>query len=82
MVTLSNEAVPVSDRDLEHRVNIWLLDRNAAASRQVVVRADSGTVTVRGTVTSFYLKQLCIQACLAVPGVVAMVDEVEVDAIM
>ncbi len=61
---------------------VQLLDRNSAALRQIVVRADSGTVTLRGTVTSFYQKQLCIQACRAVPGVVTLVDEVEVASIM
>ncbi len=82
MVSLMNETVPLNDRDLEHRVTVRLLDRNMAALRQVAVRADSGRVTLRGTVTSFYQKQLCIQACRGVPGVVAMIDEVEVDSIM
>ena len=82
MVSLSNEMVPLTDRDLEHKVTVGLLNRNMAALRQVVVRASSGTITLRGTVTSFYQKQLCIQACRAVPGVVALVDEVEVASIM
>ncbi len=59
-----------------------LLNRNMAALRRVIVRASSGTVTLRGTVTSFYQKQLCIQACRAVPGVVALIDEVEVASIL
>jgi osmotically-inducible protein OsmY len=58
------------------------MDRNNGLLRQVVVRADNGTVTLRGTVTSFYQKQLCIQACRAVPGVVTLVDEVEVASIL
>ncbi len=83
MVSLLNAAgLSTRDRDLEHRVMIRLLDRSSTASRQIIVRADSGTVTIRGTVTSFYQKQLCIQACQAVPGVVALVDEVEVASIM
>lgn len=83
MVSLANETVPLlSDRDMEHLVTRRLLNRNVSALRQVVVRADSGTITLRGTVTSFYQKQLCIQACRAVPGVVALVDEVEVASIL
>ncbi len=84
MVSLTKEVapLPLSDRDLEHYVAVRLMDRNIAALRQVVVRADSGTVTLRGTVTSYYQKQLCIQACRAVPGVVTLVDEVEVASIM
>ena len=82
MVSLSNETVPLSDRALERHVTAGLLNRNMAALRQVIVRASSGTVTLRGTVTSFYQKQLCIQACRAVPGVVALIDEVEVASIL
>ncbi len=83
MVSLLNEAGRLtSDRDLEHRVMMRLMDRSSAASRQAIVRADHGTVTIRGTVTSFYQKQLCIEACRAVPGVESLVDEVEVASIM
>jgi osmotically-inducible protein OsmY len=78
MVSLSNVTVPFSDRDLEHQVTAGLRDRNVAALRQVVVRANRGTVTLHGTVASFYHKQLCIHACRVVPGVVALVDEVKV----
>jgi osmotically-inducible protein OsmY len=77
-----NGTAPVTDRDLEHRVAHCLHDRNVSALRHIAVRADSGTVTLRGTVTSFYQKQLCISACRHVPGVTALVDEVEVDSIM
>jgi len=82
MVSLAEDRILLSDRDLEHQVRIQLLDRSSAVVRQVVVKADSGTVTLRGTVTSFYQKQLCIQACRCVPGVVTLVDEVEVASIM
>ncbi len=83
MVSLLNETgLLKSDRDLEHRVMAGLHGRSSAASRQIIVRADNGTVTIRGTVTSFYQKQLCIEACRSVPGVVTLVDEVEVTSIM
>jgi osmotically-inducible protein OsmY len=82
MVSLVAVAAPQTDRDLEHRVAHCLHDRNFAALRHIAVRADGGTITLRGTVTSFYQKQLCIQACRDVPGVTALVDEVEVDSIM
>jgi len=82
MVSLVNGTVPSTDRYLEHQVTAGLRNRNVSTLRQVVVQAKSGTITLRGTVTSFYQKQLCIQACYAVPGVVALVDEVEVASIM
>ncbi len=82
MVSLLNETVPLTDRDLERHVTVRLLNRNVVSLRQVVVQASSGTITLRGTVTSFYQKQLCIQACRDVPGMVALVDKVEVTPIM
>ncbi len=82
MVSLSNAALPLTDRDLEHRVAHCLHDRNVLALRHILVQARGGTIILRGTVTSFYQKQLCIQACRAVPGVNSLVDEVEVDSIL
>ena len=82
MVSPSNETDPSTDRDLERYVTAGLLNRHVPALRQVGVRAERGTITLRGIVTSFYQKQLCIQACHAVPGVVGFVDEVEVSPII
>jgi osmotically-inducible protein OsmY len=83
MVSLLNEAaVLLSDRDLEHHMMMRLLDRSGAASRQIIIRADNGIVTIRGTVTSFYQKQLCIETCRGVPGIVNLIDELEVASIM
>jgi osmotically-inducible protein OsmY len=82
MVSLAKVPAPASDRDLERHVANCLQDRNVAALRHIAVRADGGTITLRGTVTSFYQKQLCIQACRNVPGVTELVDEVEVDSVM
>jgi hypothetical protein len=82
MLGLVTEPALPSDRDLEHRVTHRLHDRNIIALRNIAVRADCGKVTLRGTVTSFYHKQLCIQACRAVPGVSGLIDEVEVDSIL
>ena len=80
MVSLSSPMRPSCDRELEHRVAHSLQDRNVVALRHIVVSADGGTITLRGVVTSFYQKQLCIQACRTVPGVTALVDEVEVES--
>jgi osmotically-inducible protein OsmY len=82
MVSLAKTPASVSDRDLERYVAHCLQDRNVAALRRIAVRAHSGTITLRGTVTSFYQKQLCIQACRDVPGITELVDEVEVDSVM
>ena len=82
MVSLSNKSLPLGDRELEHLVAHCLNKRHVAALRHIAVRASEGTITLRGTVTFFYQKQLCIQACRDVPGVAGLVDEVEVDSIL
>jgi hypothetical protein len=46
--------------------------------RQLAVDLRQGLVTVRGTVDSFYEKQLAIHACQAVLGHAEWVDAVEV----
>jgi osmotically-inducible protein OsmY len=66
------------DRDLERRVANYLADRQVSALREIDIRADRGTVTLRGEVRSFYHKQLCLNCCRRVAGVLQLVDEVDV----
>ena len=84
MVSLSFplDTIAVSDRDLERSIEKRLVGRQIFSLRQIRVTAERGMVTLRGTVTSFYQKQLCIQTCSGVPGLRQLVDEVEVDSIM
>lgn len=65
------------DRELERRVVSFLHNRQHAL-RGVTASADAGTVTLRGTVRSFYERQLCIEYCRQVEGLVKLVDHVEV----
>ena len=44
----------------------------------VVVTADKGTVTLTGMVTSFYTKQLAQEFTRRVPGVVCVINLIEV----
>ena len=64
-----------ADRDLERRVINYLVGRQVPSLRQIAVEADRGTVTMRGRVYSFHHKQLCINCCTRVAGVVRLVDE-------
>ena len=70
-----------SDRELESRVSRYLHDLNRLAPRRVRVRAKDGTVTLAGQVPSFYDKQLALNCCRRVAGVVRLVDEVRVAAL-
>jgi osmotically-inducible protein OsmY len=69
-----------ADRDLERRVMNYLVGRHVPSLRQIAVEADRGTVTMRGRVYSFHHKQLCINCCTRVAGVVRLVDELTVAA--
>ena len=67
------------DRDLERRVLNFLAGRHIKGLRQIEVEADAGTVTMRGTVRSFYEKQMSQHCCRRVAGVINLVDEIIVE---
>ena len=67
-----------ADRDLERRVADYLAERSVPALRRVAVEAREGQVTLRGRVGSFYEKQLLLNCFHAVPGVLGIVDNVDV----
>ena len=66
------------DRDLERRVINYLLGYKMPSLRRIHVESDNGTVTIRGTVSSFYQRQLCINCSRRVAGVVQLIDELTV----
>ncbi len=66
------------DRDLEHRVRAFLAAHNVPALRRLSINADDGTVTLRGSVFTFYEKQLSQQCPRRVAGVRRLIDEVVV----
>jgi hypothetical protein len=74
---LPNTATP--DRELQRRVRSFLSNRLPQSSR-LRIEANNGVVTVGGTHTSFYHKQLCINCCQRVAGVVQLIDTTKVIA--
>jgi osmotically-inducible protein OsmY len=68
---LPNSAI--GDRELQRRVRSFLSNRLPQSSR-LRIEADNGVVTLQGTHTSFYHKQLCINCCQRVAGVVQLID--------
>jgi osmotically-inducible protein OsmY len=69
---------PFADRDLERRVINYLAGRHVPSLRHLAVQASNGTVTLAGSVRSFYEKQLCQHCCQRVVGVVRLVDKISV----
>ena len=70
----------VNDQELEHRILNYLSSRNVPGLRRLRVAVHAGIVTLQGQVYTFYEKQLSIQCCQRVAGVLGLIDEVGVVA--
>jgi osmotically-inducible protein OsmY len=67
-----------TDSELQRRIVNFLHQRHVPSLRNIDVDVKQGVVTMRGFVDSFYHKQLCLNCCQRVAGVVRLVDQVEV----
>ena len=67
-----------NDRELERRVIGFLVQCRIPSLRRIVVEVREGIVTLHGRVQSFYQRQLCLNCCQRVAGVVKLVDLIEV----
>jgi osmotically-inducible protein OsmY len=68
-----------ADQDLEHRVMLFLKRHHRHATRDIQATAIQGLVILRGCVTSFHHRQLCVEYCKKVDGVTKVRDEIEVN---
>ncbi len=66
------------DLALETRILQFLSSRHVPGLRNLCVRAKNGIVTVTGKVLTFYEKQLCNQCCRMVPGILQLINLVDV----
>jgi osmotically-inducible protein OsmY len=80
MIRPNCDYVERCDRDLERRVLNYLIGRQMPALRTIEVAAQGGTVVLRGKVPTFYQKQLCLNCCRRVAGVLEVIDQVDVVA--
>lgn len=67
-----------ADQDLETRVTAALYHHHGIPMSRIRVSADGGTVTLRGTVTSYYQRQLCLECGRRVAGVLKLIDQIQV----
>ena len=79
MSSVHAEMIDKSSCDLQRRVMNFLAQRGVSSLRRLNVKAEGGTVTLHGTVRSFYERQLCLCCCQHVAGVVKLVDELKVE---
>ena len=70
--------VDYPDEDVQERVAKFLTSRHFPAFRDLDVDVEHGAVTLSGTVDSYYEKQVALNACQRVAGVLTLVDEIDV----
>ena len=78
MVSSGEFPVVDQDEDLKRRVLDYLLGHKLPTLQAIEVESASGDVTLRGKVSSFYQRQLCINCCRRVAGVLRLIDEIQV----
>jgi hypothetical protein len=69
------------NRELERRVRNFLDQRSIPSLRRLTVEAAGNSVVLRGTVRTYYEKQLAINCCQRVAGVLDVVDAIEVSGV-
>jgi len=67
-----------ADYVLADRITTHLAETNRANLRRLSVNVRAGEVTLRGSVGSFYERQIAIQTCRELPGIDRLIDAVEV----
>ncbi len=66
------------DDDVRNRVTSFLRGRHFPAFRNLEVEVQNGAVTLSGAVCSYYEKQVALNSCQRVAGVLSLVDRVDV----
>lgn len=72
--------VDYDDDDVKTRVSSFLSSRHFSMFRGLDVDVRHGAVTVSGSLKSFYEKQVALNTCRRVAGVLTLIDRIEVDA--
>lgn len=73
--------VEFQDQDVQRRVRSFLNSRHFPAFRQLQVEVENGSVRISGNVPSFYEKQVALNSCQRVAGVLQLIDEVGVSPV-
>ena len=70
--------VDFHDQDVEQRVRTFLNSRHFPAFRRLKVDVENGSVRLSGNLTTFYEKQVALNSCQRVAGVLQLIDEIGV----
>jgi osmotically-inducible protein OsmY len=75
---LATDPSMASDDKLATQISTQLAETNRANLRRLSVDVEAGQVTVRGSVASFYEKQIAIQTCRLLAGIERLIVAVDV----
>jgi len=67
-----------ANAEVEHRLRRHLANCHVPGSSRFTIQATGDSVAIRGTVGSFYFKQLCLNACRQAAGTHRIVDQLSV----
>lgn len=81
LATFPTSTVTPADRDLQHRVSLFIQQRQLSRGAQLTVLARRGVVTLSGIVTTFHQRQLLHSLTRHVAGVVQVRDELDVQTL-
>ena len=70
--------VDFPDADVEQRVRSFLNSRHFPAFRRLSVDVANGSVRLSGNLPTFYEKQVALNSCQRVAGVLHLIDEIAV----
>ncbi|HWC89236.1 MAG TPA: BON domain-containing protein [Pirellulales bacterium] len=76
----TEDAPESEDRELERRVKNFLAQRSIPGLRRLTVEVDGHSVLLRGHVRTYYEKQLAVNCCQRVAGVLNVIDWIEVSS--
>ena len=79
---LAHTTLKTADGELRSRVVSYLFGQHVSDLRHLDVEARRGVVTLRGQVHTFHQKQLCLNCCQRVAGVLEIDDQIEVDSLL
>lgn len=68
-----------NNEELKRKVFAFLRDLDPSSARRVTVEAADGVVALRGRVQAFYTRQIFVECCRRIPGIIAVIDELRVE---
>lgn len=78
MHTTSNQ-IGFGDADVLWRVESYLDSKHFTGFRDLNVEVNDGIVTISGKVDNFHERQVALNSCRRVAGVLQLIDEIQVE---